>query len=95
MPVVKPVELIVGPARNQTVIGRVCLLDSSTVSRHGKASEYVELHLVVEKGSSGGLYVEAWRDQARRLTRVARPGKILKLTNLMIKNMGEKEQWQC
>ena len=89
MSVVKPVELIVGPARNQTVIGRACLLDSSTVTRHGKASDHVELHLVVEKGSSGGLYVEAWRDQARRLTQVARQGKILKLTNLMIRNMGD------
>ena len=51
MSVVKPVELTVGPARNQTVIGRVCLLDSSTVSKLGKASDYVELHLVVEDGA--------------------------------------------
>ena len=88
MSVAKPVELTAGLARNQTVIGRVCLLDSSTVSRHGKASEYVELHLVVEEGSSGGLYVEAWRGQARRLTQVAHDGEILKLTNLTIKALG-------
>ena len=90
MSVVKPVELTAGLARHQTVTGRACRLDSSTVSKFGKAREYVEVHLVVEEGSSGGLYVEAWRDQARRLTQVARQGKILKLTNLMIKATGEK-----
>ena len=95
MSVVKPVELTAGLARNQTVTGRVFRLDFSTVSKLGKASGYVELHLVVEEGPSGGLYIEAWRDQARRLTQVARQGKILKLTNLMIRNMGDKEQWQC
>ena len=95
MSVVKPVELIAGLARNQTVTGRVCLLDSSTVSKLGKASDYAELHLVVEEGPSGSLYIEAWRDQARRLTQVANDGKILKLTNLTIKAMGEEAQWQC
>ena len=95
MSVVKPVELTAGLARNQTVTGRVHLLDSSTVSKLGKASDYVELHLAVEEGPSGSLYIEAWRDQARRLAQVAHEGKILKLTNLMIKAMGEKEHWQC
>ena len=76
MSVVKPVELTAGLARNQTVTGRVCLLESSTVSKLGKANDYVELHLVVEEGPYGGLYIEAWRDQARRLAQVAHEGKI-------------------
>ena len=33
-----------------------------------KASDYVEFHLVVEEGMQGTLYIEAWRDQARRAT---------------------------
>ena len=60
-----------------------------------KASDYVEMHLVVEEGMQGTLYIEAWRDQARRVTQVAHEGKILKLTNLTIKALGEKAQWQC
>ena len=43
----------------------------------------------------GTLYIEAWHDQARRVTQVAHAGKILKLTNLTIKALGEKAQWQC
>ena len=89
MSVVKPLELTAGLARNQTLIGRVCLFDSTTVGKVGKANAYVELHLVVEEGPSGTLYIEAWRDQASRLAQVAHGGKILKLTNLMIKAMGE------
>ena len=95
MAVVKPIELTPGLARNQTLTGRVCLLDSATVGKAGRANDYVELHLVVEEGLSGTLYIEAWRDQARRLTQVANDGKILKLTNLTIKALGEKAQWQC
>ena len=95
MPDVKPIELTPGLARNQTLTGRVRLLDSSTVGKAGKASDYAELHLVVEKGLSGTLFIEAWRDQARRVTQVAHDGKILKLTNLTIKAMAEKAQWQC
>ena len=95
MAVVKPIELTLGLARNQTLTGRVCLLDSATVGKVGRANDYVELHLVVEEGLSGTLYIEAWRDQARRLTQVAHDGKILKITNLTIKALGEKAQWQC
>ena len=93
MSVVKPIELTPGTAHNQILIGRVCLLESTTVGR--KASDYVEMHLVVEEGMQGTLYIEAWRDQARRVTQVAHEGKILKLTNLTIKALGEKAQWQC
>ena len=95
MSVVKPIELTPGLARNQTLTGRVCLLDSATVGKVGRANDYVELHLVVEEGLSGTLYIEAWRDQARRLIQVAKDGKILKLTNLTIKALGENTQWQC
>ena len=92
---VKPIELTPGVARSQTLTGRVCLLASATVGKVGRANDYVQLHLVVEEGLSGTLYIEAWRDQARRLTQVAHDGKILKLTNLTIKALGEKAQWQC
>ena len=95
MPIVKPIELTPGLARNQTLTGRVCLLDSATVGKAGRANDYVELHLVVEEGLSGTRYIVAWRDQARRPTQVAHDGKILKLTNLTIKALGEKAQWQC
>ena len=95
MAVVKPIELTPGLARNQTLTGRVCLLDSATVGKAGRANDDVELHLVAEEGPSGTLSIEAWRDQARRLTQVAHDGKILKLTNLTIKALGEKAQWQC
>ena len=77
MAVVKPIELTPGLARNQTLTGRVCLFDSATVGKVGRANDYVEPHLVVEEGLYGTLYIEAWRDQARRLTQVAHGGKIL------------------
>ena len=51
MSVVKPIELTPGLARNQTLTGRVCLLDSATVGKVGRANDYVELHLVVEEGA--------------------------------------------
>ena len=95
MPVVKPHRAYCWFARNQTLIGRVCLFDCTTVGNVGEASDYVELHLVAEEGPSGTLYIEAWRDQARRLTQVAHDGKILKLTNLTITALGENSQWQC
>ena len=52
-------------------------------------------HLVVEEGLSGTIYIEAWRDQARRVSQIAKDGKILKVTNLTIKAMGDKAAWQC
>ena len=93
MAVVKPIEFTPGVARNQTLTGRVCLLASATVGKVGRANDYVELHLVVEEGLSGTLYIEAWRDQARRLTQVAHDGKILKLTNLTINALGNVHLW--
>ena len=60
-----------------------------------KTSEYAALHLVVEEGPSGTLYIEAWRDQAKKLSQVAQEGSILVFTNLTLKAMGEKAQWQC
>ena len=85
MPAVKPNELIAGPARNQTLTGRVCLFDYSPVRSNGKVTDYADLQLVVEHGPSGTLHIEAWRDQARRLTQIAVDGKILKFTNFTIK----------
>ena len=93
--VVRPIELTPGLARNQTLTGRVCLLESGTVGKAGRAFDYVDLHLVAEEGLSGTLYIEAWFEQARRLTEVANEGKILKLTNLSIKALGELAKWQC
>ena len=55
----------------------------------------VELHLVAEKGLSGMLYIQAWRDQARRFMQVAKEGNVLEITHLTIKAMGDKRQWQC
>ena len=53
MSVVKPIELTPGMAHNQILTGRVCLLESTTVGKPGKANDYVELHLVVEEGMQG------------------------------------------
>ena len=55
----------------------------------------VELHLVAEKGLSGMLYIQAWRDQARRFMQVAKEGNVLEITHLAIKAIGDKRQWQC
>ena len=95
MSVVRPIELTPGLAWNQTLTGRVCLLESGIVQNAAGAFEYVDLHLVAEEGLTGTLYIEAWCEQARRLTAVANEGKILKLTNLSIKALGELAKWQC
>ena len=92
---VRPFELTAGMARNQSVIGRVRMLDSQPIEKAGKQTEHTELHLIAEEGLSGALFVEAWREQSRRLAPLAKEGKSLKLTNLTIKAMGEKAQWQC
>ena len=91
MSLVKPRELGTGLARGQVIRGRVRLLDGGT----RKTSEYAALHLVVEEGPSGTLYIEAWRAQAKKLSQVAQEGNILVFTNLTLKSMGEKAQWQC
>ncbi len=95
MAAVKPIKLTPGLARSQALIGRVRMLDYPTVGKPGRTTKYAELHLLVEEGLSGTLFVEAWRDQARRLTQVAHDGSILKLTSLTRKAMGDKAQWQC
>ena len=95
MSVVKPVELTAGLARGLAVVGRVKMLKSDVVGKAGFGNQCVEFHLVVEEGPSGTLFVEAWRDQARRVTTVVHEDKIVKLTNLTIKSMNEKAQWQC
>ena len=95
MSVVRPIELTPGLAWNQTLTGRVCLLEYGIVQNAAGAFEYVDLHLVAEEGLTGTLYIEAWCEQARRLTEVANEGKILKLTNLSIKALGELAKWQC
>ena len=59
------------------------------------AVECVELHLVSEEGLSGMLYIQAWRDQARRFTQVAKEGNVLDIERLTIKAIGDKRQWQC
>ena len=89
MSVVRPIELTPGLAWNQTLTGRVCLLESGIVQNAAGAFEYVDLHLVAEEGLTGTLYIEAWCEQARRLSAVANEGKILNLTNLSIKALGE------
>ena len=91
MSIVKPVELTTGLARNQARIRRVRMLECTHQGRHDCA----QLHLVVDAGMSGTSCIEAWRGQARRLNQVARNGKLLNLTNLTVKAMGEKAQWQC
>ena len=60
-----------------------------------KTSEYAELHLVVEEGPSGILYIEAWRDHASQLSQVAQEGNIPVFTNLTLKATGEEAQLQC
>ena len=60
-----------------------------------KSVDTVELHFVAEKGLSGMLYIQAWRDQARRFMQVAKEGHVLEITNLTIKAMGNSRQWQC
>ena len=91
MALVKPAELSIGLARGQLIKGRVLMLTSGA----HKTNEHAALHLVVEEGSSGTLYIEAWREQAKRLLQVATEGAILEFSNLTLKAMGDKAQWQC
>ena len=91
MAVVTPKELTAGMARGQVVRGRVC---NFALDKKGK-SDCAECHIIVEPGLSGTLYIEAWRDQAHRLNTVAKDGLIVELTDLTVKAMGEKIQWQC
>ena len=56
MALVKPVELTPGVARNQALTGRVRMLHFPIVGKQGKATDYAELHLLVEDGLSGALF---------------------------------------
>ena len=44
---------------------------------------------------SGLLYIEAWRDHARRVLTVAADHQILELGNVHVKSLGDKAKWQC
>ena len=72
MAAVKPNELTVGPSRGVSVTGRVRML--STKQQSGK--DVTELHLIVEPGLSGMVFVEGWRENARRLLGAAEDGKM-------------------
>ncbi len=91
MSLITPKELTPGVARGQRLEGRVRMLSVST----NRSADVVELHLVVEAGVSGTIYIEAWREQARRLKDMLREGGMVRFTNLTIKAMGDKAQWQC
>ena len=86
-----PHELSVGLARGQILKGRVFMLEKSTA----RTADMVSMHLVCETGSSGALFIEAWRDQARRLLNVVSEGRIVQFSNLTLKTLGDKAQWQC
>ena len=79
MSVIKPRELTPGLSRNQTLVGRVRLLETMARGR----AECTELHLVVGNGLSGALYIDAWRDHARRLSQRTQAGNVLKVTNVV------------
>ena len=65
------------------------------ISNTRGAAECGEVHLVSEVGLSGILYIQSWRDQARRFMQLAKQGTVLDLTHLTIKAIGDKRQWQC
>ena len=86
MALVKPAELSIGLARGQLIKSRVLMLTSGA----HKTNDHAALHLVVEEGSSGTLYIEAWREQAKRLLQVATEGAILEFSNLILKALDSK-----
>ena len=87
-----PKELTPGVARGQILKGRVCLLNQG---KNPKGHDFATFHLVVEPGLSGLLYIEAWRDHARRVLTVAADHRILELGNVHVKSLGDKAKWQC
>ena len=87
---VSPKELTLGIAHGRKLQGRVRMYSNSPLK---KGFDCVDFHLVVEKGLSGTLFIEGWQNQARRLADVCEEGQII--TNLTIKAMSDKAQWQC
>ena len=87
-----PKELTPGVARGQILKGRVCMLNQG---KNTKGHDFATFHLVVEPGLSGLLYIEAWRDHARRVLTVAADHRILELRNVTVKSLGDKAKYQC
>ena len=92
MALISPKELVPGVTRGQILQGRVCVLNRGV---NNKGHDFVTFHLVVEPGLSGLLYIEAWRDHARRVLTVAADHRILELRNVTVKSLGDKAKWQC
>ena len=89
---VTPAELVVGVARGQRLVGRVCLF---TTGQTLKGQQFSAFHLVVKEGLSGVLFIEAWRDHARRVATLVTANCILEVCNITAKALGDKAQWQC
>ena len=92
MSLITPKELSLGVARGQFVRGRVRMY-TDTPSKQGY--DCVDVHLIVEPGLSGVLFIEGWRDQARKLKDICQNGKMITIECLTIKTMSDKAQWQC
>ena len=87
MALVSPQELVQGSGRGQRLVGRIRLL---TKGVHGM-KDFVSFHLLVAEGLQGLLYVEAWRDHARRVCSVAREGECVELANLPRRANGTRQ----
>ena len=92
MALIKPRELMPGGGRGQQLKGRVCGFIKGTSS---KGHDFGSFHLVVEDGLSGVLYIEAWRDHSRRIASVIIDDCIVLISNVAVKVLGDKTQWQC
>ena len=87
---VMPHEFVAGSGRGMLIIGRV------VSKQHRKVNEnlFTELHLLCDVGFKGLLYVEAWRDHARRLNDGAPSETAVAMQDLTIKSLGDRSRFQ-
>ena len=88
---VTPKELVQGGGRGQKLKGRILGLQTSV--KGGK--ELLQCYLVTEKGLDGMLMLEAWRECARTTKAIIKENQIVEVSNLTVKALGDKVQWQC
>ncbi len=85
---VVPRELAVGQDAGFLLCGRVVGLLS-------KKPDLAEFHLVAGSKLDEVLFVDAWKEQSRRVRSTVQDGQIIQLSGLKIKSMGDKARWQA
>ena len=87
---VSPRELVAGGGRGQKLRGRILCVDRE--QKGGK--DCFSCYLVSDEGYDSMVYIEAWREHARTIQALVTEKQVVEITNLTIKALGDKVQWQ-